>query len=297
MTVDKESLEIIERYFGYSSLSPGTKKTYYRSYSLLLNFTGKKLLELNTDEIVKFRASRSNLKRTTLNKDIMAINSLFQFIEKHDLGSNITKGIDLFKLKKSEKIKERYITHEQALVLIEQPLLPKIMDPTKTRIRDHAVLATLYYAGLRTSEVSNLKWKHVNFEDSTLFVEESKGHRSRSVDVPDKLIKILIHLKEKIKITKYDEYVFTSKGRNNISTDAVRNIVEKYVKMSKIKASGDTTNITPVVLRHSYATHLTSLGVSSFVLGEMMGNPTAVNRYAHTTKEARKRAASLMNGE
>ncbi len=70
--------------------------------------------------------------------------------------------------------------------------------------------------------------------------------------------------------------------------------MKKYAASAEVKASGHKTEVTPVTLRHSYATHFTGLGVSPIVLGELMGNPTAVNRYAHPTKEAKQRAARLM---
>ena len=272
-----------------SDLSPNTKKLYRQSFKLLLEFAQKDILEITSEDIARFRESRNLLKRTTLNKDIMAFSSFYTWAETEGLiEKNPVSRIKKYRLKKSEKIRENYITHEMALNLIEEPLKPKIKKPRKIQVRDHAILATLYFSGLRVSELCNLRVN--DFRNESLYIESSKGHRSRLVDIPPTLQKILQWY---IGMCRPETYLFDKCGKR-LSTNAIRAIVKKYASRANINAIGDKTEVTPVTLRHSYATHLTNLGVSPIVLGELMGNPTAVNRYAHPTKEAKQRAASLL---
>ena len=138
------------------------------------------------------------------------------------------------------------------------------------------------------SELCNLRVS--DFRDTALYVEESKGHKSRLVEIPVVLHDILQMYLHKCR----PEGFLFGKGGKKLSTNAVRDIVKKYAARAGIHAIGDKTTVTPVTLRHSYATHLIALGVSELVLGSQMGNPTAVYRYAHPTKEAKRRAADLM---
>ena len=287
--MDIQSTYILDQYFLVSDLSPNTKKLYRQSFKLLLAFAKKDILEITSEDIARFRESRAHLKRTTLNKDLMAFSSFFSWAEKENLvNANPVARIKKYRLKKSERIRENYVSHEDALKLIEEPLCPKIKEPRKIQVRDHAILATLYFGGLRVSELCNLRVS--DFRGTLLYVEESKGHKSRLVEIPAILQEII---KWYIQKCRPEGFLF-GKGGKKISTNAVRDLVKKYAIRLGIQAIGDKTTVTPVTLRHSYATHLIALGVSELVLGELMGNPTAVYRYAHPTQEAKRRAANLM---
>jgi len=290
--MDNYSTDILEQYFLVSDLAVNTKKLYRQSFKLLIKFCKKNILNITSEDIARFRESRSHLKRTTLNKDLMAFSSFYNWAEKEKLiQNNPVSKIRKYRLKTSEKIRENYISHEDALDLIEEPLRPKIKEPRKLQLRDHAILAILYYAGLRVSELCNLK--KIDFRDTSLYIESSKGNRSRLVEIPT-ILQNIIH-KYLLKI-KNERFLFEKNGKP-LATNTIRNIVSKYSKMANISAIGDKTNVTPVTLRHSYATNLTALGISPIVLGEQMGNPTAVSRYAHPTQEAKRRAANLMEAK
>ena len=295
--MDQESFNLITRFFSYSDLSKSSKKTYFQSYKSLLNFIKKNILEITSDDIAKFREDKvlRDLRRTTINKDLHRISSLFVWlVDQKLIEDNPINNITMFKLKKSDKINIRYVTHEVAKQLIEYPLRPLIIKANFQQIRDHTVIAVLYYAGMRTSEISNLKWIHVDLKMKTLYIKESKGNLSRTINILDSLVKILQLYIDNLKSRDRD-YVFYSRNSDYLSPDAVRNIVEKYCKLSGIEAIGDKKKVTPVVLRHSYATYLTQKGISPITLSELMGNPTAIERYAHVTDEAKKNAANVFD--
>ena len=284
-----QSLGILDQYFLISDLAPNTKKLYKQSFKLLLEFTCKNILDITSADVALFRESRRYLKRTTLNKDLMAFSSFYSWAEKEGIvKENPVSKIKKYRLKKSEKIRENYITHADALLLIDEPLRPKIRPARKMQIRDHAILAVLYFAGIRVSELVDL---HVyDLRGNALYILESKGNKSRLVEIPNILQEILSEYLTKI---KPEIFLFEKNGKR-LATNTIRALVNKYASRAKILAMGDKTRITPVTLRHSYATHLIARGVSEIVLGEQMGNPTAVYRYAHPTKEAKQRAAKLM---
>lgn len=292
MTTDKD---LIEQFFVSSRLSTLSQKKYRRSIMQLLEFAGKPLVEITANDIARWRHSRSHLTRATLNKDLVALNRLFEFLLKIGvIDRNPAAEIESFRLSAEETTREVYLTHEEAMRLIQQPLLPKVMPLSKIRARDHAILALLYYTGLRVAELCSLDWEDVHLEDAILLVRSGKGMKPRRVPIPEHALLALQTFRETWKPADLGP-VFLSKRNRRISTDAVRDLLDKYVQAAAIQAHGDSTRVTPHVLRHSYATYLTSKGVGMQTLGKLMGNPTAVQRYTHMTDETMKRTAKLFD--
>ena len=287
--MDKDSRAILQRFFISRGMSPGTRKTYMKSFRLLLEFACKELLSITTEDLLTFREEREKYaSRTTINKDFSAYSSFFKWAVRAGLlDVNPMSSIDFYKIPETERMKTTYITHEEALRLIRAPLSPGIPPPSRFRIRDHAILATLYFAGLRVSELCKLDWSDINFEDKEILVRESKGSKTRIVVVPQQCIESLKRHKE-----SWGESVAVFEGkRGRLTPKGVSRVVAKYVSKLGLKAHGSSTRITPHVLRHSYATYLTLKGVPEQTLAELMGNPTAVKRYAHVVDDAKRNAA------
>ncbi len=275
------------RFLNYSNLAPSSKIIYERTINQLIDFTSMDPLIITSDNIAAFKEYRlTKANRVTVNKDLHRLSSFYEFLVSDNLiKENPVKRIKKYKLKKSEQIKIRYIKHEDALKLIKQPILP-LIEPTFKRQRDQVILAILYYCGLRTSEVVKLRWKDINFDERSLHIFESKGNLSRYVSMPVTLVNIL---------KGYLSY-FKGEGKLfEISDDMIRIIVSKYAKEAGTQVIGDKMKVTPVILRHSYATFLTEKGVSPITLGDLMGNPTAVKHYSHITKAGKDKAADFFD--
>lgn len=58
-------------------------------------------------------------------------------------------------------------------------------DDTMTHKRNRAILAILFYAGLRRSEAATLKWTDFDFENSLLTVRHGKGNKTRTIPMLD----------------------------------------------------------------------------------------------------------------
>jgi len=77
--------------------------------------------------------------------------------------------------------------------------LPVVLNRTEigemfevtTNIKHKVVLALLYYAGLRSSEVRNLKWQDINFERGLIHIKQAKGEKERVVFLHDRLRELL----------------------------------------------------------------------------------------------------------
>ncbi len=116
----------------------------------------------------------------------------------------------------------------------------------KSGIRNRAILSVLCYAGLRVSELLNLKISDIKNKDYSIRVNNAKKKSSRIVYVPE----YLFHYIEKWKQIKPDSrYLFCSRYGKKLLPDYIQKMVKRYSK--KIDPHKD---IHPHCLRHSVAT-------------------------------------------
>jgi integrase/recombinase XerD len=144
----------------------------------------------------------------------------------------------------------------------------------------------LYSAGLRVSELVNLKVQDINFLEKTGWVRKGKGSKDRLFAISESLAKEL------------EEFL---QGRGNtflFSKDSpltTRNI-QKIISGMKRRA-GLNKKITPHTLRHSFATHLLEQGTDIRVIQTLLGhsslNTTQV--YTHISSEQIKKVKNPLD--
>jgi site-specific recombinase XerD len=151
--------------------------------------------------------------------------------------------------------------------------LPQILSMEETKklifslenIKHKAILLTIYSAGLRLSEVTNLKINDINSESMKIFIRQGKGNKDRYTLLAQSTLKIL---REYYKKYRPKEWLFP--GRNpleNISNSTVQAIFRQAKEKSGIKK-----NVTVHSLRHGFATHLIEAGVDVLRIKDLMGH-------------------------
>ncbi|MGM0368711.1 MAG: tyrosine-type recombinase/integrase [Actinomycetota bacterium] len=116
----------------------------------------------------------------------------------------------------------------------------------KSGIRNRAILAVLSYAGLRVSELINLKLADIKKKDSTIRVNNTKRGSFRMVYVPGYLF---LYIDRYLKAKPKSRYLFCSRYGNRLLPDYIQKMVKRYAK--KVDKNKD---IHPHALRHSIAT-------------------------------------------
>lgn len=117
-----------------------------------------------------------------------------------------------------------------------------------TKIRDKLTLLILYSTGLRVSELVKIKIKDIDFSERTILIK-GKGDKERLI-LFDTYTKKEIRYYLKIR-PKKSEYLIINNEGNPLTTRYIQMMVKKYAKKAGIEK-----NVTPHVLRHSFATHL-----------------------------------------
>ena len=205
--------------------------------------------------------------------------------ERNKTGSTINIHLNALKFAMEE------ILNKNFMVRIKYSKTPKtlpsvlskdeVFKPIKSIHNEkHRLMTRLMYgAGLRVSELTNLKVKDLDFENNCGWVRHGKGNKDRVFILPDSLKEEIIkHIKEK-NIT-FDSWLFGSYN-GHISSRTLQVIIKKAAKEAKIKK-----NVHPHTLRHSYATHLIENGYDVASVQSLLGHNSAETTmiYLHIAK-------------
>ncbi len=181
---------------------------------------------------------------------------------------------------------------ETALPRMKKPVVrPRVYSPEQiTRLlqadglnlKHRTILMTTYAAGLRVSEVCNLRPEHILSERGQIRIEQGKGLKDRySVLSP----RLLEQLRAYWRIYRpQGGWMFPSGywPDRHLRTDAVMLVFDRAVKLTGLPHYGGIHS-----LRHSFATHLLEAGVPLPVIQRLLGhtNLATTSRYLHIRRE------------
>jgi integrase/recombinase XerD len=163
-------------------------------------------------------------------------------------------------------------------VLSEEEILSMIIA-TKN-LKHKAIICTLYSAGLRRGELVNLRKHDIQFERKMIIVKDAKGNKDRATMLSGYLAEIL---HEYIETEKPNYWLFEGPGRNRYSATSIAKVIRKAAKLAEIGR-----DVTPHMLRHSFATHLVEQGISTLHIQSMLGHESSKTTeiYTHISKKS-----------
>ena len=142
--------------------------------------------------------------------------------------------------------------------------IKSILDATGPDIRLFCMFSLLYSAGLRISELLDLKPHDINVSRSLIRVRQGKGRKDRYTLLSKPLVR---KLTEYTKLYKPQEWLF-ERYKGEPFTES---IVSKKLKEAA-KEAGITKRVYPHLLRHSFATHLIEQGTDLKIVKELLGH-------------------------
>jgi site-specific recombinase XerD len=284
--------QLIDEFLEYMEIerqaSPLTIRNYrhylYRfSAWLKQNFPQVRPGSLNLQIIKKYRVflarytalNGKNLLPITQTYHVIALRALLKWLIRHDCKTLGPEKIELPRVK-SQSIK--FLNTGQIERLMSQPLPSK-----KTGLRDRAILEMLFSTGLRVSELVKLDRERIDLKRREFGVT-GKGGQSRVVFISSKAAKWL----ERYLASREDDdralFIRYSggKGSRRLTARSVQRLIRKYSKQAKLPVE-----VTPHVLRHSYATDLLMAGADLRSVQEMLGhkNVSTTQIYTHVTNK------------
>ncbi len=164
----------------------------------------------------------------------------------------------------------------------------KAMLSGTDNIKHRAILAALYYAGLRLSKAINLKWVDIDFDRELVHVRNSKGRKDRIVFLHPELKAML----DAYRPENRDGLVFVSGySGEKYSPKSVQLVVRDAAKRA-----GITKHVTPHTLRHSFATHLLEGGADIRYIQKLLGHKDlkTTQIYTHVAETDMSRLAKIL---
>ncbi|HVN59347.1 MAG TPA: site-specific tyrosine recombinase XerD [Bacteroidales bacterium] len=145
--------------------------------------------------------------------------------------------------------------------------------------RNKAIIETLYGAGLRVSELVNLRITDINFGEGYVVVT-GKGNKQRLVPIGSKALKeIGLYRQERnqMKTITDTNILFLNRMGRRLSRVTVFNILKELAAKAGVRKK-----ISPHTFRHSFATHLVEAGADLRAVQEMLGHESILTTEIYT---------------
>jgi len=309
---NKHSSEIakkIDEYLEYMGVEKGSSPLTIRNYKhYLVRFTDwldekhirQELSDINPEVVRQYRVylnqlsdgNAGTLSRKTQGYHAIALRSFLRWLIKNDYKVMSPDKIELPKINERQV---KFLSGEQIDRLLNAPSLMKLQGR-----RDKAILEVLYSTGLRVSELVGLNRDRVDLERREFGVI-GKGGKARVVFLSrrasewvENYIKARrdhynpLFIRHKGKVDPVD-----NDGKMRLTPRSVQRIIKKYAR--KIKLPVD---VTPHVLRHSFATDLLMAGADIRSVQEMLGhkNIQTTQIYTHVTHKHLREVHEAFHG-
>lgn len=296
-------LEYLEVERGVSRLTVRNYSHYLRRFLKWLNTQKSfaRIPDITQDLVHQYRLYLSrflhgqglSLSRKTQGYHIIALRSFLRWLIRNDKPALSPEKIDL---PKAESHSLKFLNGEQVDRLLNAPTLSSIIGK-----RDKAILEVLFSTGLRVSELVSLERDKVDL-DRREFGVIGKGGRARVVFLSgraadwirqyldarnDNYKPLFVRHKGKFDPSLSDEEV-------RLGPRSVQRMIKKYARKMKIPV-----DVTPHVLRHSFATDLLMAGADLRSVQEMLGhkNVSTTQIYTHITNKQLREVHEAFHGK
>lgn len=243
--------------------SPHTCDTYAYAFQLLVCFLARRLgtqpclieiEQLDAPHILEFlqylESERNNSPKTR-NARLAAIKAFFRFLEYRLVSAlDQARSVHAIPMKKSDDKLIDYLTHSEIQVLLDTPSIKSIGG-----LRDRAMLYLAFAAGLRVSELINLRLQDVVFTPQPMVHVLGKGRRERRLPLWKETTTVLrawLAVRGNVSAPEF----FVSARGGALSRSGFEYILSKHVKSATVDTPTlSKKRISPHVLRHSCAMH------------------------------------------
>lgn len=172
-------------------------------------------------------------------------------------------------------------TPQSLPVVLSRLEIHRIIDCLSNQ-KHKLMIALAYGAGLRVSEVTNLRVGDLDFDQSSIHLKGAKGNKDRITVLPESLWDDLRYVCQG---KEGSAYVFPSERGGKLTTTTLQKVFQNALQKADIRKSATFHS-----LRHSFATHLIENGTDIRYVQELLGhsNIRTTQRYTQVTSPALK---------
>ena len=279
-----EELNSYKDYLTYEKRYPETTVTsYLNALNKYNDFIDEKNIQYKTitkDEIREYlkRLDEENYSKSSVSQNLSALRNFYSFlVNNNKITSNQFK---LIKNPKKEKHLPNFLQPDEL-----QSIFDSIELETPLGIRNRLIIELLYATGLRVSELVSLELKDIDFSSHEIRVT-GKGDKERIVFFGDyalKYLKMYLNRSRSILLNgKKEDILLLNKDGNPITARGIEVVIDKIVNEAALKH-----NISPHVIRHTFATDMLNNGADLKSVQELLGHSSlsTTQIYTHITNE------------
>jgi len=228
-----------------------TQRDYIRHVKTFSTFLGRSPATATPEDLRSYQVHQSSTGEppSSINSSVAALRFFFRVtLNRPDMGHHLTR------VPMPEKLRV-VLSKEEVTQLLE----------AAPGVKYKAAFSVAYGAGLRVSEVANLKVCDIDSDRMLLRVEQGKGKKDRHALLSPRL---LLLLRQYWSLAKPRPWLFP--GKDPLFAITTRQL--HRVVCNTAEALGINKRVTPHVLRHSFATHLLEQGVDIRVIQVLLGH-------------------------
>ena len=275
-----EYLKYQKKYSDYTIESYSHDILEYFSWLSKENLNFKEVEYSDIRFFLMYLKEEKNDNNTSINRKLSALRGFYKYLANEKIvESNVFSLVN--GPKKSKKL-PRYFEYNELEELFSVP-------DTRTPIgqRDLLLLEMLYATGVRVGELTSIKVSDIN-ESLKQILILGKGNKERYVTYGEYCEEALInYLKDgylRLNI-EHSDYLFLNQHGGALTERGVRYILNQLIKKTSIHK-----NISPHMIRHSFATHLLNEGCDLLTVQKLLGHESikATQIYTHVTTDRLK---------
>jgi integrase/recombinase XerD len=232
--------------------SPTTIRLYLYAIKEFARYFGKSPDQLGAEHIRRYQLFLTKEKKVSTSTYVLMVCAL-RFFYTHTLHRKV--AIERIPFPRRERKLPLILSRDEVKAVLEAPL----------DLRHRTMLAILYAAGLRVSEVTRLKVADIDSARNVLWVRSGKGRKDRQGLLPPKLRELLRCYWRSRRPT---DWLFP--GARPSQPISVKVIFMACRKAGR--AAGIAKSVHPHLLRHAFATHLLEAGTNLRTIQILLGH-------------------------
>lgn len=263
------------------NLSKNTLKSYNADLELIINFWSEK--ENQEKKKIYFEKLildyvnllfNSQINSSSIARKISCFNSFKKFLKVEGINLDIKFNRPFVNIKKPE-----ILNFDEIINLMNS--INNIDLPTSYPLRDIAILELFYATGITCSELVEIELNNIDLKNQTIIIR-NRSKKERIVIFGNNALKKIVEYlkKERIAPINNNEKLFLNYKNEPISVRSIQricNMFEQFISKKK--------NLTPAILRNSFANHMLKNGAEINTMQELLGHKTRISTERYLNKK------------
>ena len=266
-------------------LAQNTRDSYERDLRLFVKQVKKPLSNITRQDLIAYMQflKKERYAPASMARKLAAIKSFFRFMTAE--GYLTVDPAEVIEAGNKGVLLPKVLTRQEVDKLLATP-----DESTHEGYRDRTMLELMYATGMRVSEVINLPVSSVNLQMKYV-IAFGKGSKERIIPIGKYAVK---YLEKYLNVVRplllhennpNEKMLFLGMGGKQLTRQRIWQIIKDYGHKAGIRKE-----LTPHILRHSFATHLLDNGADLRTVQELLGHAdiSTTQIYTHLTNSRLK---------